>query len=81
MFIALTLGGLIQGFALYDPGVDFMTSVSLAAPFRAMYALGTLVFLGACLLFAAAFARNLLGGYSPLATPALRVQTIGTRDV
>ena len=29
MFLCLTLGGLIQGFALYDPGVDFMSSVSL----------------------------------------------------
>ncbi|MGA7215976.1 MAG: cbb3-type cytochrome c oxidase subunit I [Terrimicrobiaceae bacterium] len=81
MFLALTLGGFIQGFALYDPGVDFMSSVSLAAPFRAMYALGTLVFLGACLVFAAAFTRNLLGGYSPLVTPGLQVQTIGSRDV
>ena len=61
MFAALTLGGLIQGFALYDPVVDFMSSVTLAAPFRAVYALGNLVFLGACLIFAAAFTRRLLG--------------------
>ena len=62
MFLALTFGGVIQGFALYDPGVDFMSSVTLAAPFRVIYALGTLVFLGSCLAFAAAFTRNLLGG-------------------
>jgi len=71
MFLALTLGGVIQGFALYDPGVEFMSSVNLAAPFRAMYALGTLVFLGSCLVFAAALTRNILGGYSPSKTPRL----------
>jgi cytochrome c oxidase cbb3-type subunit I len=72
MFLALFFGGVIQGFALYDPGVDFMSSVALAAPFRAIYALGTLVFLGSCLAFAATFARNLLGGYSPSKTPRFR---------
>lgn len=71
MFLALSFGGVIQGFALYDPGVEFISSVTLAAPFRAMYALGTLVFLGSCLVFAAAFTRNLLGGYSPSKTPRL----------
>jgi cytochrome c oxidase cbb3-type subunit I len=81
MFVALTLGGLIQGFALFDPGVDFMSSVSLAAPFRAIYALGTLVFLGACLVFATAFARNLLGEYSSLAAPGRQVRTMGSRDL
>jgi cytochrome c oxidase cbb3-type subunit I len=71
MFLSLSFGGVIQGFALYDPGVEFISSVTLAAPFRAMYALGTLVFLGSCLAFAAALTRNLLGGYSPLKTPRL----------
>jgi cytochrome c oxidase cbb3-type subunit 1 len=71
MFLSLSFGGVIQGFALYDPGVEFISSVTLAAPFRAMYALGTLVFLGSCLVFAAAFTRNLLGGYSPSETPRL----------
>ncbi len=69
MFLALTFGGVIQGFALYDPGVEFMSSVTLAAPFRGIYALGTLVFLGSCLAFAAAFTRNLLGGQAPSKTP------------
>jgi cytochrome c oxidase cbb3-type subunit 1 len=66
MFASLAFGGIIQGFALYDPGVDFMSSVNLAEPFRVVYALGTLVFLGSCLTFAAAFAQNLLGGNSSL---------------
>ena len=49
MFLSLCLWRRHQGFALYDPGVEFISSVTLAAPFRAMYALGTLVFLGSCL--------------------------------
>jgi cytochrome c oxidase cbb3-type subunit 1 len=61
MFLALAFGGITQGFALYDPGVDFMSSLNLAEPFRAVYALGALVFLGSCLAFAAALAQNLLG--------------------
>ena len=61
MFVALAFGGMIQGFALYDPGVDFMSSVNLAEPFRAVYAVGYLIFLASCLGFAASFTRNLLG--------------------
>jgi cytochrome c oxidase cbb3-type subunit 1 len=61
MFVALAFGGIIQGFALYDPGVDFISSVNLAEPFRVLYAVGSLVFLGSCLGFAAVFTRNLLG--------------------
>lgn len=73
MFLTLAFGGFIQGFALYDPGVDFMSSVNLAEPFRVVYALGTLVFLGSCLAFAAALAQNLLGEDS--APPASRVHS------
>lgn len=69
MFSALAFGGFIQGFALYDPGVDFISSVNLAAPFRALYAVGALIFLGSCLAFAAALTRNLLGESSPAKTP------------
>ena len=61
MFLCLTLGGLIQGFALYDPGVDFMSSLSLAAPFRVMNAVGALALFVATVAFAGLFVRNLLG--------------------
>jgi cytochrome c oxidase cbb3-type subunit 1 len=64
MFLALTFGGLIQGFALYDPAVDFMSSVNLAWPFRLTYALGALVFLASCLALAIPFVRNVLGSIS-----------------
>jgi cytochrome c oxidase cbb3-type subunit I len=69
MFLCLTLGGLIQGFALYDPGVDFMSSVSLVAPFRMMNALGALTLFAATIAFASLFARNLLDAVSAAPTP------------
>jgi cytochrome c oxidase cbb3-type subunit I len=61
MFLCLTLGGLIQGFALSGPGVNFMSSVSLVAPFRVMNALGALVLFAGTVAFASGFIRNLLG--------------------
>jgi cytochrome c oxidase cbb3-type subunit I len=78
MFLTLAFGGLIQGFALYDPGVDFMSSVNLAEPFRAVYALGSLAFLISCVGFAAAFTRNLLGAISqpPMPRPHSRTQEL-----
>ena len=59
---------------------SFMSSVTLAAPFRAMYALGTLVFLGSCLVFAAAFTRNLLGGDFRDADASPSFKTIRSRE-
>ena len=78
MFVALAFGGMIQGFALYDPGVDFMSSVNLAEPFRAVYAVGYLVFLASCLVFAASFTRNLLGAIRepPKPRPHSRMQEL-----
>ena len=78
MFVALAFGGMIQGFALYDPGVDFMSSVNLAEPFRAVYAVGYLIFLASCLVFAASFTRNLLGAIRepPKPRPHSRMQEL-----
>ena len=59
-FLSLTVGGLIQGFALYDPGVTFMTSVELAWPFRLMSAVGCLAFFAGSLYFALSFVNLLL---------------------
>ncbi|HEU4678256.1 MAG TPA: cbb3-type cytochrome c oxidase subunit I, partial [Terrimicrobiaceae bacterium] len=71
MFLCLTLGGLIQGFALFDPGVDFSNSVSLAMPFRATSAFGALVLFASTIVFADGFIRNLLGAaVFPAAPPA-----------
>ena len=45
MFVSLTLGGLIQGFALNDLNVNFMSSLSLVFPFRVMSAVGAVAVL------------------------------------
>ena len=67
MFVCLTLGGLIQGFALNDPNVNFVSSLSLVFPFRVMSALGAVGVLAGTIVFAYAFIRNLLEA-SPVAT-------------
>lgn len=59
-FVSLAFGGLIQGFALNDPGVAFMTSVELVQPFRVLRALGNLVFFLGCVAFAGAVVDMLL---------------------
>jgi cytochrome c oxidase cbb3-type subunit 1 len=60
IFVSLTFGGLIQGFAMYDPGVSFMTSVEFVHPFRYLSVIGYLSFFLGCLSFAWAFADLLL---------------------
>lgn len=60
MFVCLTLGGLIQGFALNDLNVNFMSSLSLVFPFRVMSALGTVAVFAGTIAFAIVFIRNLL---------------------
>lgn len=60
MVSALFLGGIVQGFALYDPGVIFIHSVEFAAPFRLLRALGSFGFLLGALSFAVLFVKSLL---------------------
>jgi cytochrome c oxidase cbb3-type subunit 1 len=60
IFGSLTIGGLIQGFALNDPGVAFMSSVEFAWPFRVLSAVGYLSFFLGTLSFAWAFVDLLL---------------------
>jgi cytochrome c oxidase cbb3-type subunit 1 len=81
MFLCLTLGGLIQGFALFDPGVDFLNSVSLVTPFRATSALGALVLFVSTIVFANGFIRNLLGAAVFPAAPAAPSTTKETAKV
>jgi cytochrome c oxidase cbb3-type subunit I len=57
---SLLLGGLIQGFALADPGVTFQTSLNLAFPFRFLRAVGNLIFLAGAAAFALLFLDALL---------------------
>lgn len=61
-FLSLALGGLVQGFALYDPGVTFMASVDLASPFRFTAAVCALAIFAGNAVFAVHFAYMLLKG-------------------
>jgi cytochrome c oxidase cbb3-type subunit 1 len=74
MFVSLTLGGMIQGFALYDPRVEFMSSLMLAAPFRITYAVGALVFFASAVLFAVALGRNILESIPSATVPRARAK-------
>ncbi len=58
--VSLSFGGFIQGFALYDPGVSFMSSLNLIQPFRFLGAVGDLIFFLGCVSFAGAFVNMLL---------------------
>ncbi len=60
MVSALTLGGLIQGFALYDVNVSFMQSVQFAAPFRLVRAVSGILLTAAHVVFAVLFVQMLL---------------------
>lgn len=60
IFVSLTLGGLIQGFALSDPGVAFLSSVEFAHPFRFLSAMGYLAFFFGAVIFAVLVADLLL---------------------
>jgi len=64
--LAYAIGGLIQGLALAQPDLPFMVSLDRARPFRAVAALGRLMFLLAVARCAWDFARTSL----PTAQPA-----------
>ncbi|HRJ73342.1 MAG TPA: cbb3-type cytochrome c oxidase subunit I [Terrimicrobiaceae bacterium] len=72
IFGSLTIGGLIQGFALYDPGVTFISSINLAGPFRAMRAVGNLLFFLGALSFAGLIVQTLLEKAAVLPQPKKR---------
>jgi cytochrome c oxidase cbb3-type subunit 1 len=60
MVVSLTVGGVLQGFALNDVQVGFMQSVKYAAPFRLLRALSGILLTGAHAVFAVHFAMMLL---------------------
>jgi len=67
---ALTIGGLLQGFALNDPEVNFMTTLSLTWPWRMVRSISGTAMLFAHVLFAINFVLILLkiGGPKDSAT-------------
>lgn len=68
---SLTIGGIIQGFALNDVKVAFLTSVELAAPFRWVRAVSGLILTAAHLVFAVLFVQMLMRQGSLQKSPTL----------
>lgn len=70
MVIALSLGGILQGLALQDPAINFMTSLQYAAPFRLVRSLSGLLLTSAHIIFAVLFVKILLRSGRPPTGPA-----------
>jgi len=57
---SLSLGGVLQGLALYDPQVSFRSSLDYATPFRLLRGISGFLLLAGHLVFAGHFAVMLL---------------------
>ena len=68
---SLTIGGLIQGLALYDPRVTFQSSLDHATPFRWLRGMSGFLLLAGHLVFATLFFQMLLKTGRRLEGPAL----------
>jgi len=68
---ALTLGGIIQGLALYDPAVNFMNSMHFASPFLWVRSISGLLLTAAHVIFAVHFVMMLLQMGSKRGEPTL----------
>lgn len=71
MFVALTLGGFVQGLELNDPGSPFLNSLKVVVPFRHARILGGLLMTIAHFVFAVLFIRMLLRHGAERAEPTL----------
>ena len=71
MVAALAVGGIIQGIALYDPGVNFMTSLNYTKPFLWVRSISGIILTVGHLIFAYHFALMLLGHGIQKSTPTL----------
>lgn len=61
VFVCLTLGGLLQGFAQSDLNVDFLASITYVTPFRWLALLGGFAFFAGANCLAYTFFRTVLG--------------------
>jgi cytochrome c oxidase cbb3-type subunit I len=68
---ALTLGGLLQGLALYDPASTFRSSLEFATPFRYLRGISGFILMAGQLAFAYLFILMLLKPGTPKQGPAL----------
>jgi len=60
VFVCLTLGGILQGFAQSDANVDFIASITYVTPFRFLAVLGALMFFAGTKVFGYHFFKTLL---------------------
>ncbi len=75
---ALTVGGILQGLAMYDPAANFRTSLEYATPFRIIRGISGFLLLGAHLVFAYLFVAMLLKLGQPHEGPRLLARPEGT---
>lgn len=68
---ALTIGGILQGLALYDPTVSFRSSLDYATPFRWLRGISGFLLLAGHLVFATLFVQMLLKVGHRKESPAL----------
>ncbi|MDX2080904.1 MAG: cbb3-type cytochrome c oxidase subunit I [Terrimicrobiaceae bacterium] len=71
MVVSLTIGGILQGLAFYDPAVSFRSSLDYATPFRIVRGISGFLLLGAHLVFAVLFIQMVLKLGAPKEGPAL----------
>lgn len=79
MVVSLTLGGILQGLALYDPAVSFRSSLEYAAPFRVLRGISGFFLFAGHLVFAALFCLMLLKSGRRREAPALLAEPGGRR--
>jgi cytochrome c oxidase cbb3-type subunit 1 len=68
---ALTIGGMIQGFALHDPGISFMAIVDYSWFWRFLRSVSGVILMVAHFIFAALFVMMLLKTGTPHKDPTL----------
>jgi cytochrome c oxidase cbb3-type subunit 1 len=73
---ALTLGGIIQGLALYDPAVSFMNSLFFASPWLWIRSFSGILLTAAHVIFAVHFVMMLLHAGAKQAEPTLFARPI-----
>ncbi len=71
MVVSLSIGGVIQGFALRDVEVAFMSSLHLASPFRYVRSISGLILTAAHVIFAINFTLMLLRAGEQKKSPTL----------
>lgn len=78
---ALTIGGVIQGLALYDPGVTFISAMNLTLPWLWIRGFSGILLTVGHVIFAWHFVRMLSGAGARNSGPTLFAQPSETKEV